>query len=233
MAGGCRVARPRSAAIRRPGPREPPRTGNDAAATTARVFTAAGSRSSALRTTRWHPTNTEKLTGRSGPGHRGGARPVRRRRGSTQRGDLLRQSLTPRGQVQPPDIPAAADVSCQGRSGHPEHEPAPAAVRGHRRSPRKPASALIVDQMRLPACDGHRGRTGVHKSQKALPATLTRDFHGGPPAEQDMREVGLPAVEVCCGTGGFRKLSTAARFPRVLSTDSGSRPYGSAIPAAL
>ena len=30
-----------------------------------------------------------------------------------------------------------------------------------------------------------------------------------------------------CGTGGFRRLSTAARFPRVLSTDSGSRPYGS------
>jgi hypothetical protein len=36
-----------------------------------------------------------------------------------------------------------------------------------------------------------------------------------------------------CGTGGFRMLSTAARFSRVLSTDSGSRPYGSAIPAAL
>ena len=29
-----------------------------------------------------------------------------------------------------------------------------------------------------------------------------------------------------CGTGGFRGLSTAARFPRVLSTDSGSRPHG-------
>ena len=27
-----------------------------------------------------------------------------------------------------------------------------------------------------------------------------------------------------CGTGGFHLLSTAARFPRVLSTDSGSRP---------
>jgi hypothetical protein len=37
----------------------------------------------------------------------------------------------------------------------------------------------------------------------------------------------------CCRTGGFRLVSTAARFSRVLSTDSGSRPYGSAIPAAL
>ena len=36
-----------------------------------------------------------------------------------------------------------------------------------------------------------------------------------------------------CGTGGFRLLSTAARFSRVLSTDSDPRPHGPVIPAAL
>ena len=118
----------------------------------------------------------DELSGRSGPGHPAGwgSPQYADDRGSTQRGDLLRQSLTPREQVQPPGIPAAADVSCRGRSGHPEHEPAPSAVRGHCRSPRKPASALIVNQMRRPACDGHRGRTRGHKSQKGLPAALTR-----------------------------------------------------------
>jgi hypothetical protein len=119
-----------------PAPTRPP--------TTPRVFTAAGSRSSALRTRRWRPTNTEPMN----------FRPVLARapagwgspqyaddRGSTQRGDRLRQSLTPREQVQPPGIPAAAEVSCQGRSGHPEHEPAPSAVRGtveHRENPHPP-----------------------------------------------------------------------------------------------
>ena len=73
--------------------------------------------------------------------------------------------------------------------------------------------------------EGRPGRVGFPAQSELCPAV--------PPAEQDMREVGLPAVEVWCGTGGFRKLSTAARFPRVLSTDSGSRPYRPAIPAAL
>jgi hypothetical protein len=46
-----------------------------------------------------------------------------------------------------------------------------------------------------------------------------------------MREVGLPAVEGCAEPGGSARLSTAARFSRVLSTDSSSgprRPVGSA-----
>ena len=74
--------------------------------------------------------------------------------------------------------------------------------RRHWRLPRKP-SALIVGQVRRLACDGHRRRTRVHrKSQKGLVAALTRDFHGGPPAEQDMREVGLPAVEGGAEPGG-------------------------------
>ena len=205
----CR--RPRAAAIRRPSPRNssphlhrrgrrlPLACSPQPAPGAVRCAPRGGARRIPMRS-----------SGRSGPGHPAGwgSPQYADDRGSTQRGDLLRQSLTPREQVQPPGIPAAADVSCQGRSGHPEHEPAPSAVRRHCRAPRKPASALIVDQVRRLACDGHRRRTRGHKSQKGLPAALTRDFHGGPPAEQDMREVGLPAVKCRAEPGGSARLRT-------------------------
>jgi hypothetical protein len=145
----CR--RPRAAAIRRPSPRN----SSPHLHRRGRRLPLACSPQPAPRAVRCAPRGDVRRIPMSFPAslgqdsRPGGARPSTQTqyaddRGSTQRGDLLRQSLTPREQVQPPGIPAAAEVSCQGRSGHPEHEPAPAAVRGHRQSPRKPASALIV-----------------------------------------------------------------------------------------
>ena len=91
---------------------------------------------------------------------------------------------------------------------------------------------------------GARSRTDLRRSpgrsrqRRCRPdprpiALHARLFPAVPPAEQDMREVGLPAVWRWCGTGGFRGLSTAVRFPRVLSPDSSSRPRRSVVPAAL
>ena len=84
----------RAAAIRRPRPRNPPRTGNDAAADyPSRCSPQPAPWSSALRTTRWRPTNTDTLSGLSGQGTQ--ARPAADVEVRHHANDLLRQSLTP------------------------------------------------------------------------------------------------------------------------------------------
>src|SRR3954454_12311563 len=94
---------------------------------------------------------------------------------------------------------------------------------------------MVAVSCGCPSCFPWPGPTSVPRARQrptgAYPG-IAQPFPAVPPAEQDMREVGLPVVGRAAEPG-FRSLSTAARFPRVLSTDSGSRPYGSAIPAAL
>ena len=108
-----------------------------------------------------------------------------------------------RPNARPLGIPAAADVSCRGIDEVTRRTNAlqqlSAGTGDYHESPHPPL--IVSTKARRPACDGHRGRTEGHKSQKGLPAALTRRFHGGPPAEQDMREVGLPAIEVVRNRG--------------------------------